>query len=103
MAKFELSVYDATTEEVIKVHKRNFMPVSLYIRFQQLAEKLEANKVKSDAEMFAALKDLFCETFPELTEKEYNEQTDIAEVLIMFRDILEKSTHIATAGDSKNA
>lgn len=102
MAKFELSIHDATTEEVVKTHKRNFMPVSLYIKYQQLAEKLSADKIKSDADMFFALKELFCETFPELTEDEYLNQTDIAEVLIMFRDILDKSTKISS-GDSKNA
>lgn len=102
MAKFELSIYDAATDKVVKTHKRNFMPVGLYIKYQQLAEKLSADKIKSDAEMFLALKDLFRETFPELTEDEYQNQTDIAEVLIMFRDILDKSTQISS-GNSKNA
>ena len=101
MAKFELSVYDSKTGEVAKTYKRNFMPVSLYIQFQKLAEKLSANKVKTDAEMFQELKELFRETFPDLTEEEYQDQTDIAEVLIMFRDILDKSTQISS-GDSKN-
>lgn len=102
MAKFELSIYDTATEEIVKTCKRNIMPVSLYIKYQQLAEKLGADKVKSDAEMFYALKDLFLETFPELTEAEYLNQTDIAEVLIMFRDLLDKSTKISQ-GNSKNA
>lgn len=101
MAKFELPIYDATTGEVIKTHKRNFMPVNLYIRYQAFAEKLGADKVKSDKDMFFAMKELFLETFPELTEEEYLNQTDIAEVLVMLRDILEKSTQIAS-GDSKN-
>ena len=102
MAKFELHVYNMKTEEVEKVHKRNFVPVNLYIQYQKLAEKLAQDKVKSDAEMFAALKGLFLETFPELTEDEYMNKTDIAEVLLMFRDLIGKSTEISS-GDSKNA
>lgn len=101
MAKFELSIYDAMTGEVAKVHKRNFMPVNLYIRFQKLAEKIGADKVKSDEEMFRALQDLFLETFPELTKEEYQNQTDIAEVLKMWAAILQKSTEFA-GDDSKN-
>ena len=102
MAKFELPIYDMKTEKVVKTHKRNFMPVDLYIRYQQLSEKITTDKIKSDAEMFCLLKDLFLETFPELTEEEYLNQTDIAGVLLMFRDILDKSTQFA-AGNSKNA
>lgn len=101
MAKFELPIYDTRTGEIVKTHKRNFMPVNLYIRFQAFAEKLGADKVKSDKDMFFALKELFLETFPDLTAEEYLNQTDIAEVLVMLRDILEKSTQIAS-GDSKN-
>jgi len=101
MAKFELPIYDAITGEVVKTHKRNFMPVNLYIRFQALAEKIGAEKMKSDKDMFDALEGLFLETFPEMTSEEYRNQTDIAEVLIMFKDILDKSTQIQS-GDSKN-
>ena len=101
MAKFELPIYDATSGEVCKTHQRNFMPVNLYIRFQKLAEKIGADKVKSDKEMFDALEELFLETFPALTKEEYQNQTDIAEVLQMWAAILEKSTKIAE-GDSKN-
>ena len=101
MAKFELSIYDIETGDVCKTYKRNFMPVNLYIRFQTFAEKIGSDKVKSDKEMFYSLKDLFLETFPEMTAEEYLNQTDIADVLIMLRDILEKSTHIKS-GDSKN-
>lgn len=100
MAKFELSVYDAKTGDVEKVCKRNFMPVSLYIRFQQLSEKVVANKIGSDSDLFNALKPLFLETFPELTEDDYTSGTDVAEVLVMFRDIIDKSTQIG--GNSKN-
>ena len=101
MAKFELPIYDVKSEKIVTTHKRNFMPVSLYIRFQALSEKIVAEKVKNDEEMFLALKDLFLETFPEMTENEYLNQTDIAQVLVMFRDILEKSTQISD-GNSKN-
>lgn len=101
MAKFELPIYDVQTGDVEKTVKRNFMPVSLYIRFQKLAEKIGADKVKSDEAMFDLLQDLFLETFPELTKDEYRNQTDIAEVLQMWAAILDKSTKIAE-GDSKN-
>lgn len=101
MAKFELPIYDAMTGEIVKTHQRNFMPVSLYIRFQKLAEKIGADKVKSDKEMFDALEDLFIETFPALTKEEYQNQTDIGEVLTLWVAVLQKSTAIAE-GDSKN-
>lgn len=101
MAKFELPIYDMATEEVVKTYKRNFMPVNLYIRFQELAEKIGADKMKSDKDMFLALEELFRETFPELTSDEYRNQTDTAQVLIMFRDILDKSTQFES-GSSKN-
>lgn len=101
MAKFELPVYDTQTGEVTKTVKRDFMPVGLYIRFQQLSEKLVKDEIKSDADMFKALEDLFVETFPELTEKEYSECLDTAQVLVMFRDIIEKSTKLSS-GNSKN-
>lgn len=101
MAKFELSIYDTETGEIAKKHKRGFMPVNLYIRFQKLAEKLAAEKIKSDEEMFKALQPLFLETFPAMTEEEYQNQVDLAEVLRMFAAILNKSTEFAE-GDSKN-
>lgn len=102
MAKFELPVYNAETDEIIKVHKRNFMPVGLYIKYQAFSEKLINDKVKNDAEMFKLLQPLFLETFPTLTAAEYNNNTDVAEVLVMFRNILDTATQI-TAGSSKNA
>ena len=101
MAKFELPIYDAKSGEIIKTHKRDFMPVSLYIRFQKLSEKVIADKVKSDEEMFLALQDLFVETFPEMTVDEYLNQTDVANVLTMWRNILDKSTELSD-GNSKN-
>lgn len=102
MAKFELPIYDAKTGEVVKTHKRGFMPVGLYIRFQQLAEKVGEEKFKSDKDMFEALQELFLETFPEMTSDEYLNQTDIAEVLRLFAKIINKSAEFAE-GDSKNA
>ena len=101
MAKFELPIYDAMTGEIVKTHQRNFMPVNLYIRFQKLAEKIGADKVKTDKELFDSLEGLFLETFPSMTKEEYENQTDIAEVLTMWAAILQKSTAIAE-GDSKN-
>lgn len=101
MAKFELPIYDVKTGEVVKTVQRSFMPVNLYIRFQKLAEKVGSDKVKSDAEMFNLIQDLFIETFPDLTIEEYQNQTDIAQVLKLWADIINKSTQFE--GDSKNA
>ena len=102
MAKFELPVRDNKTGEIIKTVKRDFMPVDLYIRFQQLSQKVLNNELKTDMELFTALKPLFRETFYELTDKEYMNNVDIAEVLIMFRNIIDKSTEFSS-GDAKNA
>ena len=102
MAKFELKIHDTQTGEIVKTHKSGFVPVGLYIKFQQLSEKIIKDKVGSDAEMFELLKDLFREMFPELSSDEYDNQTDVAEILMMFREILDKSTQILP-GDSKNA
>lgn len=102
MAKFELPVYNKESGDVEKTVKRGFMPVSLYVRFQQFSEKVTSDKIDSDEKMFNGLKPLFCELFPELTEKEYLEQTDIAEVLKVFGDVINKSTEISE-GNSKNA
>lgn len=100
MAKFELSVYDVATGEVAKTHKRNFMPVDLYIRFQKFSEKVTSMKFKTDIDFFVELKDLILEVFPDMTADEYLKQTDVAEVVKMFGDILTKATEF-TAGDSK--
>lgn len=101
MAKFELAVRDGATGEVVKTYKRDFMPVNLYIRFQQLSEQLVKEEIKSDIEMFTRLKELFCETFSGLTEDEYMNGLDVASVLLMFRDIINKST-LFVSGESKN-
>ena len=101
MAKFELPIYDARTGEICKTVKRNFMPSGLYIRFQKVAEKISGDSVKSDEEMFDMLEDLFLEMFRDLTKEEYQKQTDIAEILMLWAAVLNKSTQIAE-GDSKN-
>lgn len=100
MAKFELPVYNAESGKVEKTVKRNFMPVTLFTRFQKFAEKLDT--LESDEKMYNGLKPLFLELFPELTEKEYTEQTDVAEVLKVWGDVINKSTEISE-GSSKNA
>lgn len=96
MAKFVLNIYDMKTEKVEKTYSRNIVPVSLYIKFQTLNEKLQSEQINSDSAMFEALQELFVETFAGLTTEEYNSQTDVAEVLIMFRDILKKATLISS-------
>lgn len=102
MAKFELPVYNVTTGDIEKTYKRNFMPVDLYVRYQAFSEKVTSDKFKSDKDFFVELKDLFLETFPEMTAEEYLNQTDVAEVVNMFGDIINKATQFST-GDSKNA
>ena len=96
MAKFELKVYDKQSEDVIATCKRTFIPVSLCIKCQELNEKLQKEDITSDAVMFAKLKDLFVETFSDLSADEYENGVDTAEILIMFRDILQKATQITT-------
>jgi len=104
MAKFELPIYDVKTGEVVKTYQRNFMPVSLYIRFQKLSEKIvkDSEKMKSDEELFMLIKDLFLETFSELTEEEYMNNTDVAGVLKTWHEIMSKSATIESKS-SKNA
>lgn len=101
MAKLELPVYDMSTGEKVKTLQRNVMPVGLYIRFQELSEKLQTNEITKDRDMFEALRDLLLETFPELTAEEYMNGVDVADALVIFRDILNKATKIS-AGNSKN-
>lgn len=93
MAKFELNVYNEK-DEVIKTYQKNKCSVELFIKFQQLSDKLTTEKVKNDAEFFNALKDLFCEFFAELTEKEYTNNTDVAEVILLFNKIITKATQL---------
>ena len=100
MAKFELSIYDTKTGEVEKTYQRNFMPVSLFIKFQKFSEEVTGNKVESDEAFYKKLKNLFVEMFPELTEAEYSNKTDAAEVIALFNTVLKKSTTLEDS--SKN-
>lgn len=102
MAKFELHTYNMETEEVEKTLQRNIMPISLYIKFQQYSEKVLSEKVKDDSELYAGLCDLFVELFPEMTKDEYNTKTDPGEVLVVFKNILDKATKFEP-GNAKNA
>lgn len=101
MSKFELPIYNAATGKREKTLQRDFMPVNLFVRYQTFVEEMDENKTKSDKELFLSLKELFLETFPEMTEEEYLNQTDVGDVTLMFRRILEKSTQIGS-GNSKN-
>ena len=101
MAKFELSLYDNKTGEKTATLTRAFMPVNLYIKFQQFNEKLLSDKIKDDIEMFKSLKELFLELFPDLTAEKYMNNTDVAEIIYMFGKIINKSTEFET-DNSKN-
>lgn len=91
MAKFELKIYEMKTEEVEKTYSRNKIPVNLFLKYQELSEKLVSEKIENDIDMFKAIKGLFMETFDGLTDNEYDEQVDVAEVLITFRNIIKKA------------
>ena len=91
MAKFELPIYD-DNDKVIKTHQRNKCPIDLFLKFQQYSEKVTGGEVKGDKEFFAGLKDLFLEFFPAMTEKEYTNNTDVAEIIVLFDKIIKKAT-----------
>lgn len=93
MAKYELSLYD-DNDKVIKTYQRNKCPVDLYLKFQQYSEKVTGDKVKNDKDFFAGLKDLFLEFFPAMTEKEYTNNTDVAEIIVLFNTIISKATKL---------
>ncbi len=101
MAKFELPIYDPTTGDVQRVCQRNFMPVDLYIRFEKFAEKNVNGKEMDDVAFFAKLWELFREVFPDLTEQEFRNQVDTAQVLCIYTDVILKSAQLSD-GDSKN-
>lgn len=104
MAKFELKIYDPQTGEVEKIIKRGFMPLDIYVRFQKLAERAEKEQYKSDEEMFVALREPILELFPELTTADYGKKVDIAEVLALWKKILDKASEMADGDESsKNA
>lgn len=91
MAKFELSIYD-DNDNVIKTYQRNKCPVDLFLKFQQFSEKVTGEKVKDDKTFFEGLKALILEFFPEMTEKEYTKNTDVAEIIMLFHTIIKKAT-----------
>lgn len=93
MAKFELSIYNEN-DEVVKTYQRNKCPVELFLKFQQYSEKVTGNKIKDDSEFFAGLKDLFLEFFPAMTEKEYTNNTDVAEIIVLFNAIINRATRL---------
>ena len=99
MAKFSLSIYDEN-DKVIKTYQRNKCPVDLFLRFQQYSEKVTGAKINNDIEFFAELKGLILELFPAMTETDYMNNTDTAEVIKLFNDVIHKATLISAG---KNA
>lgn len=99
MAKFELNIY-GDNDSIVKTHQRNKCSVDLFLKFQRYSEKVTGEKVKSDNEFFAGLKELFLEFFPEMTEAEYTNSTDVAEIIILFNNIITKATQFTS---EKNA
>lgn len=95
MAKFELNIYD-DNDKVVKTHQRNKCPVEMFLKFQRYSEKVTSEKVKSDNEFFAGLKELFLEFFPDMTEAEYTNNTDVAEIIVLFNAIITKATQFTS-------
>lgn len=101
MAKFELNIYDMKTDEIVKTYQKNRLSLTLYCKFQDLNDKLGKQEIKSDRELFLEYyKDLFLELFPQMTEKEYTENTDPAEILALWNKICE--TALIVGDSSKN-
>ena len=101
MAKFELPIYKEKSGKVEKTYKRDFISVSLFLKYQKINEELLANKMLSDEEFLNALKELFLETFPDLTEEEYLNGTDVGQVIFLCNSIIRKATKFQS-GNSKN-
>lgn len=101
MAKFELPIYDEKSGKVEKTHKRDFISVSLFLKYQKLNEELLSNKITEDKEFLNAIKELFLETFAGLTDEEYSKKTDVAQVIYLFNSIVTKATKFQS-GNSKN-
>ena len=99
MAKFELSIYDEN-DKVVKTHQRNKCSVEMFLKFQQYSEQVTGNKVANDTDFFDGLKGLFLEMFPDMTEKEYTNNTDVSEIIVLFHDIIKKATQFT---NEKNA
>ena len=98
MAKYELSTYDGN-DNVLKTYQRNKCSVELFLKFQQYSQKVTEREVKNDVEFFKGLQELFLEMFPEMTEAEYKNKTDVAEIIVLFHTIIAKATHMT---DEKN-
>ena len=101
MAKFELPLYDKVSGELSKTCTRDFISVSLFLKYQKLNEELLTNKILKDDEFLCKVKDLFLETFSELTEEEYLNCTDVGQVIFLFNSIVAKATKFQS-GNSKN-
>lgn len=99
MAKFELNIYDHN-DKVVKTHQRNKCPVELFLKFQQYSEKVTGEQITNDGDFFAGLKELFLELFPDMTENEYMNNTDVAEVIVLYSTVVRKATQFTSA---KNA
>ena len=101
MAKFELKTYDMTNGETVKTYQKNIITVVLYCKFQELNENIKAKKVKNDIELFlTCYKDLMLEMFPEMTEREYLENTNPAEVVALWRKVC--NTALILGDNEKN-
>lgn len=101
MAKFELPIYDEKSGKQIKLCKRDFMSVSLFLKYQKLNEELLSNKITDDKQFLDAVKELFLDTFTEMTEQEYLNGTDVGQVIYVFNSVVQKATKFQ-AGNSKN-
>ena len=95
MSKYELKIYDEN-DNVIKTHQRNKCSVDLFLKFQRYSEKVTGEKITNDKDFFAGLKELFLEFFPAMTEDEYKNNTDVAEIIVLFNSIVTKATHFTT-------
>lgn len=99
MAKFELPIY-AKDGSLERVEKRDFVPIDLFIRFQQLAEKISDSKFKTDKEMFDEIEKCFVEAFPNITAEELRKKVDLAQILYTVNDIVGRAARFE--GSSKN-
>ena len=102
MAKFELSVY-GKDGETVKTAKRDFVPIDLFIRCQQLAEKISEGKFETDEALFDALVETFAEIYPALTKDEIRNGIDLADMLYSLNDIVGRAAKFEGNSKSKNA
>lgn len=101
MAKFELPIYDLKSGKIEKTYKRDFISVSLFLKYQKLNEELLHDKVTDDDVFLKRIKDLFLETFSDLSEVEFENQTDVGQVIMLFNSVVAKATKFES-GNSKN-